>query len=158
MNMTSNCDVTTTHIKKMTTIRHWFKPPHENFLRTPLSEAHKCARVGYIFYYEASQIQNINQMSGEALSIVSDLLPLTYWCWYRNDSFREASTTGIALIWFVKNFYCYCVIISMTHWLHSPIFLFLSCQSVFLYTILREVACDLSHFCNMAHWSKVVWL
>jgi len=45
--------------------------PHENFLRTPLSEAHKCdkcVRVGYIFYYEASQIRNINRMSGEALS------------------------------------------------------------------------------------------
>jgi len=53
--------------------------------------------VGYIFYYEASQTQNINRMSGEALSIVSDLLPLTYWCWYRNESVREASTTGTAL-------------------------------------------------------------
>jgi len=58
------------------------EPTLENFLRTPLSEAHKCdkcARVGDIFYYEASQIQNINRMSGEVLSIVSDLLPLTYW-------------------------------------------------------------------------------
>ena len=61
-------------------------------------EAHKCVRVGSIFYYEASQIQNIHWMSGEALSIVSDLLPLTYWYWYKNDDVREASTTGIALI------------------------------------------------------------
>ena len=89
--------------------------PHENFLRTPLSEAHKCdkcVRVGYIFYYEASQIQNINRMSGEVLSIVSELLPPTYW--YRNDSVREASTTGIALM--CNTFYCYCVIVQMTHY------------------------------------------
>jgi len=49
------------------------KIPHENFLRTPLSEAHKydkCVRVGYIFSYEASQIQNITANS-------LDLLPLT---------------------------------------------------------------------------------
>jgi len=46
-------------------------------------------------------------MSGEALPIVSDLLPLTYWYWYRNDSVREASTTG--LHWFAKKIICYCV-------------------------------------------------
>jgi len=59
--------------------------PYENILGTPLSEAHKCdkcERVGYIFYYEASQIQNINRMSSEALSVVSDLLPLTIAYWY----------------------------------------------------------------------------
>ena len=38
MNMTSNCDVTkTAHHKQMTTICYGTKPPHENFLRTPLS-------------------------------------------------------------------------------------------------------------------------
>ena len=47
-----------------------------------------------------------------------------------------------ALHWFVINFYCYCVILPMTHWPHSPIFLFLSCQFVVLYTILWEVASD----------------
>jgi len=31
------------------------------------SEAHKCVRVGYILYYEAIQIQNMNRMSDEAL-------------------------------------------------------------------------------------------
>jgi len=37
MNMTSNCDVTNSaHQTQITTIRHWTKPPHENFLRTPL--------------------------------------------------------------------------------------------------------------------------
>ena len=39
------------------------KKKYEIFLRTPLSEAHKCdkcVRVGYIFYYEASQIQTIS--------------------------------------------------------------------------------------------------
>jgi len=76
--MTSNCDVTNSvHQIKMTTICHRMSSPHEKFQRTPLSEAHKCdkcVRVGYIFYYEASQIQNINRMSGEAMSIVSDLL------------------------------------------------------------------------------------
>jgi len=70
--------------------------------------------VGYIFYNEASQIQNINGMSGEALSVVSDLVPLTYWYWYRNDSVREASQPQV-LRWCVINLYCYCVIISMTH-------------------------------------------
>ena len=37
MYMTSNCDVTNSaHQVQMTTICHWMKPPHENFLRTPL--------------------------------------------------------------------------------------------------------------------------
>jgi len=37
MNMTSNCDVTKTeHQKQMSTVCHRMKPPHENFLRTPL--------------------------------------------------------------------------------------------------------------------------
>jgi len=55
--------------------------------------------VGYIFYYEANQSQNINRMAGKALSIVSDLLPLRYWYWYRNHSVREVSTTGIASVY-----------------------------------------------------------
>jgi len=37
MNITSNCDVTNSPYQiQTTTIRHWMKPPHENFLRTPL--------------------------------------------------------------------------------------------------------------------------
>ena len=37
MEMTSNCDVTNgEHQIQMTTIWPWIKPPHENFLRTPL--------------------------------------------------------------------------------------------------------------------------
>ena len=51
--------------------------------------------VGYIFYYEASQIQNINRLSGEVLSTVSDLLPLPYWFWYRNENVREVSIMGV---------------------------------------------------------------
>jgi len=31
----------------------------------------------------------------------------------------------------VINFYCYCVIFSMAHWVQSPILFFLTCQSVF---------------------------
>jgi len=39
MEMTSNCDVTnSTHQIQMTTIWPWTKPPHGNFLRTPLVE------------------------------------------------------------------------------------------------------------------------
>jgi len=38
--MTSNCDVTNSaHQIQMTTLRHWKKPPHEKFLRTPLFHA-----------------------------------------------------------------------------------------------------------------------
>jgi len=41
MNMTSNCDVTkSAHQIQMTTICHWMKTPHENFLRTPLKVEH----------------------------------------------------------------------------------------------------------------------
>ena len=37
MEMTSNCDViNSAHQKQITTIWPWTKPPHENFLRTPL--------------------------------------------------------------------------------------------------------------------------
>jgi len=37
MTITSNCDVTNSaHQVQMTTICHWMKPPHENFLRMPL--------------------------------------------------------------------------------------------------------------------------
>jgi len=37
MEMTSYCDVTNSeHQIQMTTIWPWTKPPHENFLRTPL--------------------------------------------------------------------------------------------------------------------------
>ena len=36
--MTSNCDVTNSAQQiQMTTLCHWMKPPHENFLRTPLA-------------------------------------------------------------------------------------------------------------------------
>ena len=36
--MTSNCDVTNSAQQiQMTTLCYWMKPPHENFLRTPLS-------------------------------------------------------------------------------------------------------------------------
>jgi len=36
--MTSNCDVTiSAHQIQMTTLCHWMKPPHENFLRMPLA-------------------------------------------------------------------------------------------------------------------------
>ena len=161
MNMTSNCDVTNSaHQIKMTTICHWMKNPWWKFsayatVRSTCHKCDKCVRVGYIFYYEASQIQNINRMSGEALSTVSDLLPLTYWYWCRNDSVRGASTTGI-MHWFVINLYFYCAIISMTRWLHSPIFLFLSCQSVF-YTPFYETLPRVVTFFKMARWSKVVW-
>ena len=37
MTMTSNCNITNSaHQIQMTTICHWMKPPHKNFLRTPL--------------------------------------------------------------------------------------------------------------------------
>ena len=37
MNMTSKCDATNSSQQiQMTTTCHWMKPPHENFLRTPL--------------------------------------------------------------------------------------------------------------------------
>jgi len=119
-------------------------PTYENFLHSPLSEAHrcdKCTRVGYIIYYEASQIQNINRMSGEELSTVSDLLPLTYWYWYRNDSVGEAPTTGIALI---CNKFSLLLCDTFNDTLTSlTYFLFLSGQSVF-YTPFHE------------KWSRVV--
>ena len=35
--------------------------------------------------------------------IISDFLQLTYWVWYRNDSVREASTTGTPLQWCSQN-------------------------------------------------------
>ena len=38
MNMTLNCDGTNSaHQMQMSTICHWMKTPHENFLRTPLT-------------------------------------------------------------------------------------------------------------------------
>jgi len=68
--------------------------------------------VGYIFCYEASQIQKQIEWLTKCWTIVSDLLILTYW--YRNDSFREALTTGILLkeicntillvLWLCNNF------------------------------------------------------
>jgi len=39
-----------------------------------------------------------NQIAHETLDIVSDLLQLTYWVWYKNDSVREMFTTSISLI------------------------------------------------------------
>jgi len=48
----------------------------------------------------------------------------------------EASTTGAALI--CNKFLLLLCNISMTHWLHSLIFLVVSCQSVFIRYFMRS--------------------
>jgi len=49
MTMTSNCDVTySLHQIQTSTICHWMKPPHENFLRTPLLRMHCLTKRAYL--------------------------------------------------------------------------------------------------------------
>jgi len=39
--------------------------------------------------------KNRNRIAHEAPDNIPHLLQLAYWVWYRNDSAREATTTGI---------------------------------------------------------------
>ena len=98
---TSNCDVTNSaHQIKMTTICHWMKNPMKIF-----SVRHCQKHINAINVWEWATFSTMKKVKSET-SIecqakhcqVSGLLPQTYWYWYRNDSVREASTTGIALI------------------------------------------------------------
>jgi len=64
--ITSNCDVTiSAHQMHMTTLCHWMKPPHEDFLRTPL--AYNMSKT--FFQGRRKFLQG-----GEALTLVAGLV------------------------------------------------------------------------------------
>ena len=148
--MTSNCDVTNSaHQIKMTTICHWMKNPRWKFsayatLRSTCHKCDKCVRVGYIFTMKQVKSKTLIECLWLADSIVSGLLPVTYWFWYRNDSVRETSTTGIALI--CNKFLlllCNDFNDTLTSLIYFPFCILSIC---FLSTILWEVARELSFF------------